>query len=161
MKGKYLLHFFSIITLVLMSACGKSEGAVNPEPNPEPEPQPETYITIADRNTKEDVKRLDATYVASEIWWIVRSNVKWTFELIDCNDWLTAELSQNILFKVSLSVNTAPLSREGSIRFKDADTGDILADIPITQSSTDRIGGADFMDMVLLEYDRSETQKRM
>ncbi len=158
MRSRISLHLLSMLAMVWMSACGKSEGSVNPEPKPDPEPQPETYITITERNTKEDVKKLDATYIASEVWWIVRSNVKWTFELIDCNGWATAELSQNILFKVSLSVNTAPLPREGSIRFKNTETGDILADIPIVQGCTDRIGKSDFRDMILLEYDRKEAE---
>lgn len=156
MKSRTSRHLLGMLALMWMSACGKPEGTVNPEP--EPEPQPDAYITVTDRNTKEDVKKLDATYVAGEFWWVVRSNVKWTFELTDCKDWVSAELSQNVLLKVSVNVNTSPLPRKGSIRFKDSGTGETLAEIPITQGSTNRIGKSDFRDMILLEYDRTEAE---
>ena len=151
--------FLSIISLLPMISC-EGEKVSGGKVEPETETQTETYITITDRTTKEEVKSLDAGYVAGDVWWVVRSNAKWTFELVDCNDWINAELSQNVLFKVSLSVNATALSREGSIRFKNSETGDILAEIPVTQSHTDRIGKSDFMDMILLEYDRSEADYR-
>ena len=55
MKMKRALHLLGIITLISMSACGKSDGPVNPDPDPgpDPEPHPAAYITVTDRNTKE------------------------------------------------------------------------------------------------------------
>ncbi len=160
MKVRKLLYLFSLLSMASMLACSKSGNPVSPEPEPEPEPKPEAYISITDRTTKKEVTALEASYSESEIYWIIRSNVNWSVEEDGCADWLSIELSQNILLKVHLSVNTSALSRGGTIRFKNADSGDILAEIQVTQSHTESIGKSDFSDMVLLEYDRTEADYR-
>ena len=150
-------NFFLMMAASLpLLSCGKdspSGGSTEPD-KPGTDPV-EEYIEISVRNTGEKLTdTYDIDYKAHEDAIIVKSNVSWT--VASSADWLTLDKGSTVLSTLRTTFNTSGAERDATLTFTSG-SGAKLAEILVRQAVSDKFGKADFMDMMLLEYDRSET----
>lgn len=143
----------AVITLLPLFSCGGSGGNSGGGPDPDPIKPEETYITVTVRSTGAELTTLDTDYKAVDEVIIVKSNKAWTAE--STADWVQIEKESGVLANLKIDWNISGKERKASLTLKTEDEAKTIT-IPVTQSPTDKIAKADFRDLMLLEYDRSE-----
>lgn len=145
----------SLIALLQLLSCEGGAGNATPEPTPEPEPDPvpETYLTVTVRSTGAELTSFNTDYKAVDEILVVKSNKNWTTESTD--DWVRIEKGTGVLSDLLLDWNITGKERNATLTLKTEDGAKTIT-IPVTQGASDKMAKADFRDMILLEYDRSE-----
>ncbi len=149
----------SFIALLPLFSCGGggngSGGKVDPDPEP-PKPA-ETYITVTVRSTGAELTIWTSDYKAVDEVLVIKSNKNWTAE--STADWVSIEKGSGVLSNLKIDWNITGKERNATVTLKTEDNAKTLT-IPVTQGASDKIAKADFRDMMLLEYDRSEADYR-
>ena len=149
----------SFITILPLFSCGGggngSGGKVDPDPEP-PKPA-ETYITVTVRSTGAELSTWTSDYKAVDEVLVIKSNKNWTAE--STAGWVRIEKGSGVLSNLVLDWNISGKERKATLTLKTEDDAKTLT-IPVTQKASDKIAKADFRDMILLEYDRSEADYR-
>lgn len=136
-------------------SCGKDEPSNHGKPD-EPSVEPEEYyVDVTLRNSGEVLEgTYDIDYKSHEDAVIVKSNTSWTVK--SSADWLTLEKGSTVLSYLKAKLNSSGKERSATLTFS-TDANVKIKEIVVRQSTSDKIAKADFMDMMLLEYDRSDT----
>lgn len=148
----------SLFALLTLFACGGGSGnGGKVDPDPEPPKPAETVLTVSVRSTGAELTSLTSDYKAVNEILVIKSNKNWTTE--STADWVRIEKGTGVLSTLILDWNITGKERSATLTLKTEDGAKTLT-IPVSQGVTDKIGKADFRDMILLEYDRSEADYR-
>lgn len=147
----------SVIALLPLFSCGGSGGNGDGPIDPDPVKPEETYLTVTIRSTGTALNSLDTDYKAVDEVIIVKSNKGWSAE--STADWVRIEKGTGVLANLNIDWNISGKERKATLTLKTDDGAKTLT-IPVTQAPTDKIAKADFSDLMLLEYDRSEADYR-
>lgn len=149
------LILFAALSFPFFS-CGKDEPSKPDTPQQPDEKPTEYYVNVTLRNTGEKLEgTYDIDYKAHEDAVIVKSNTAWTVSASPSADWLKFEKGSTVLSYLKTSFNTTGKERSATLTFS-SEAGGKLAELVVRQSASDKIGKSDFMDMMLLEYDRTD-----
>ncbi len=149
---KSTLSFTVLLTLLSCGGGGNGSGG-KVDPDPEPPKPAETYITVTVRSTGAELTTWTSDYKAVDEVLVIKSNKNWTAE--STAGWVSIEKGSGVLSNLKIDWNITGKERKATLTLKTEDGAKTLT-IPVTQEASDKIAKADFRDMILLEYDRSE-----
>ena len=153
---KSALSFTVLLTLFSCGGGGNGSGG-KVDPDPEPPKPAETYITVTVRSTGAELSTWTSDYKAVDEVLVIKSNKNWSAE--STADWVSIEKGSGVLSNLKIDWNITGKERNATVTLKTEDNAKTLT-IPVTQGASDKIAKADFRDMMLLEYDRSEADYR-